>query len=87
MNRKDRRAILDECGAKRKARRLHIRASLLINGYTEASLAAENGISQQCMNKVVHGKLHTARILDMLRAAGAKEKDLFDPAKVMGNAK
>ena len=54
MNRKERRAILDECGAKRKARRLHIRASLLVNGYTETRLAAENGISQQCMNKVVH---------------------------------
>lgn len=87
MNRKERRAILADCGAKRKARRLHIRANLLINGYTEASLAAENNIRQQSVNKVVHGLMHTPRILNMLRAAGAKEEDLFDPAKVAGNAK
>jgi len=87
MKRDERRAILQKCGAKRKARRLHIRAAILINGYSEASLAAENGVTQQAMNKVVRGIMHTPRILNMLRAAGAKERDLYDPARVLGDAK
>jgi len=87
MKRNERRAIRQDCGAKRKARRLHIRAALLINGYSEASLAVENGITQQAMNGVVRGIRHTPRILNMLRAAGAKERDLYDPARVPGYAK
>lgn len=85
MKREDRRAILQACGAKRKSRRLQILASLMLNGNTTISVAEKNDIRPQSISKVICGRMHTPRILDMLRAAGAKEQDLFDPAKMLAN--
>lgn len=83
MKREERRAILQDCGAKRKARRLQIIASLMLNGHTVVSIADAHGITPQSISKVISGRMHTGRILDMLRVAGAREYDLFDPSKVI----
>lgn len=86
MKRDERRAILQECGAKRKVRRLQIIASLMLNGNNVNSVGYALNITPQAVTKVINGRMHTARILNELRAQGAREKDLFDPERVMRHA-
>lgn len=79
MNRIEKRALHEKCGAKRKQNVLRIRAYLLLNGHTEASIAAQQGVSPQAVCNVITGRKHTPSVLDALAAAGVPLKYLADP--------
>ena len=86
MNRDDKRLIREKCGAQRKANARKIRAALVLNGHSGASIARTEGISAQAVNNVIMGNKHTARILDALETAGVPAELLADPRKVMQHA-
>jgi lambda repressor-like predicted transcriptional regulator len=79
MKRSERKELFAECGRKRRAHKLLIRAALLHNGHTEASLARELGVASQTVCRVVGGILHTEEIIAALIQAGVPEEYLHDP--------
>ena len=87
MNRTEKRALHEKCGAKRKQNVLRIRAFLLLNGHTEASFAAQEDITPQAVSNVINGRKHTPSVLDALAAAGVPLKYLADPRQEVSNAK
>lgn len=79
MKRSERKELFAECGRKRKQQRLQIRAALLHNGHTEASMARQLGVTSQMVCMVIGGVVHSAIILKALREAGVPEAYLHDP--------
>lgn len=87
MNRKEKRAVREMCGAKRKMNARRIRAYLLLNEHTPASVAEQKGISRQAVYSVINGLKHTPDVLDALLVAGVPAEYLEDPRQVAGYAK
>lgn len=87
MNRQEKRALHEQCGAKRKSRSRLIRAFLLMNGHTLTSIAEQEGITIQAVCNVVNGRKHTPKVLDAILAAGVPSEHLADPRQEMRNAK
>lgn len=87
MNRLEKRKLHEMCGEERKKNALRIRAFLLLNGHTEASLAAQAGFTPQALCNVINGRKHTPRVLDAMLAAGVPLQYLADPRREARNAK
>ena len=79
MKRSERKQFFAECGLKRRQHRLKIRAALLHNGHTEASVARQLGVTSQMVCMVIGGVVHSEKILKALREAGVPEAYLHDP--------
>jgi lambda repressor-like predicted transcriptional regulator len=81
MKRSERKQFFAECGQKRRQNKMFIRAALLHNGHTEASLARQLGVLSQTVCKVIAGVLHSEDIIAALVQAGVPEAYLHDPRK------
>ena len=86
MTRAERKQFFAASGLKRKDNRRLIRAVLLHEGETEASIARKLGLTSQAVCRVLAGLAHTPLILQALRDAGVPEKYIFDPRLELDNA-
>lgn len=68
-----------ECSQRRYQARYKIRELLDARDLSMREIARRIGVSSEAVSATVRGRMHSARVLEALRAAGVPEKYLFDP--------
>lgn len=68
-----------ECAQRRYQARYRIREALEARDMSMREIARRIGVSSEAVSATIRGRMHSARVLEALRAAGVPEKYLFDP--------
>ena len=68
-------------GSRRAKKKRLIQMALDRVGLNLPRVAERAGVSRQAVSATINGLIHSAKVLDALRAAGVDERLLFDPRK------